>query len=84
MTLNDLKLIFEKNNVPSTYYVFGGLGSGGSYGIEENIAGWEVYFSERGSKFHIRRFSTEDAACRALLMEIDDQMFEEFGHRITI
>lgn len=32
--------------------------------------GWEVYYSERGKKYNVRTFRTEDEACRYFLAYI--------------
>lgn len=34
-----------------------------SYCMEEKNNKWEVYYTERGSKFHVKEFSSETEAC---------------------
>lgn len=84
MNINEVKAIFQKNNVPDYYYVFGDLGSGDCFGIEETVAGWQIYYSERGRKSPFGQFESEDAACRALLAEVDRRLREEFARGIAV
>jgi hypothetical protein len=34
---------------------------------------WTVYYSERGRKYELKTFQTEDAACRELLFRMKDK-----------
>ena len=38
--------------------------------IDKWSSRWVVYYTERGSKTDIRKYATEDAACRDLLARI--------------
>jgi hypothetical protein len=63
--------------VPDWFYVTdGGLGTGECVGIEPVAGGWSVYYSERGSKSPLESCPDEDAACRALLRQMDRMMRE--------
>ncbi|GAB2708916.1 hypothetical protein GCM10027272_23820 [Hymenobacter frigidus] len=35
--------------------------------LNRTVDGWEVYYSERGKKYNVRPFTTEDEACRYFL-----------------
>ena len=35
--------------------------------LNRTVDGWEVYYSERGKKYNVRTFPTEDEACRHFL-----------------
>jgi hypothetical protein len=83
MTCHDLRLFLVRNAVPPHYYRFGGLGSGDCFGIEETIVGWELYYSERGKRYVLGRFETEDEACHALLAEVERRMRDEQGHSLA-
>jgi hypothetical protein len=61
--------------VPDWFYVTdGGLGTGECVGIEPVAGGWSVYYSERGRKSRLEHYADEDAACRALLRQMDRMM----------
>lgn len=38
--------------------------------VRRNGAVWETFYAERGLETGLRAFPTEDAACRALLVEL--------------
>jgi hypothetical protein len=79
MNIDEIKAIFHKNSVPDHYYVFAGVGSGDCFGIEKTVAGWQIYYSERGRKSVFGKFDSEDEACRALMAEVDRRLRREFG-----
>lgn len=61
--------------VPDCFYVTnGGLGTGECVGIEPVLGGWSVYYSERGRKSPLGSCADEAAACRALLLHMDQIM----------
>ena len=51
---------------PSRFSLRGGR-PGQGYAIKREGMGWIVYYSERGGRSDIEKFSTEDAASRRLL-----------------
>ena len=44
---------------------------------------WIVYYSERGGRYGIERFTTEDAACRRLLSHLTGTDVNLPGHGDT-
>ena len=69
MTSLELELVFKRNNVPNNYYSFAGMGGGDCYVLERTDS-WNVYYSERGSKYDEEAFDTEDAACRSMFDKV--------------
>ena len=61
--------------VPDWFYVTdGGLGAGECVGIEAVADGWWLYYSERGRKSPLEYCADENAACNALLRQVDGMM----------
>jgi hypothetical protein len=48
------------------WYLAGGL-LDDTVTLNRTEDGWEVYYSERGKKYNVRTFTTEDEACRYFL-----------------
>ena len=48
------------------WYLAGGL-LDDTVTLNRTANGWEVYYSERGKKYNVRTFPTEDEACRHFL-----------------
>ena len=48
------------------WYLAGGL-LDDTVTLDRTVDGWEVYYSERGKKYYMRTFTTEDEACRYFL-----------------
>jgi len=79
MNKRELKEIFDRNNVPeNVMYELEDTNIGDLLGIEQTIAGWRLYYSERGHKDTLEHFETEDEACKALLKEVSRQMKEQY------
>ncbi len=74
-----MKIFFKDNNVPDSYYVIDGLGSGEVDGIGIINEKWALYYSERGEKNDIKYFDNEEEACLALIDEVSLRMEEELG-----
>jgi hypothetical protein len=55
------KLIDE--GYPENIYELDGGFPNDAFTLNKTKSGWEVYFSERGSKYELKRFKTEDEAC---------------------
>jgi len=79
MNIAEMKLYFERNNVPEEYYVIDGLGGGEVDGIGKIDGRWASYYSERGKKSDITYFDTEDEACRTLILEVSGIIEQETG-----
>jgi hypothetical protein len=52
---------------PDSYRLYGGFGIGECYVLDHTPSGWEVYYSERGTKGSLRLFRTEAEACAHFL-----------------
>lgn len=77
MTLAEAVAHIRNAGVPDWFYVTdGGLGTGECVGIEPTPSGWSIYYSERGRKSPLEQCADEDAACRALLRQLDRMMRE--------
>ena len=77
MRLAEMVARLRSAGVPDWFYVTdGGLGTGECVGIEPVPGGWSVYYSERGRKSPLESCANKDAACRALLRQIDRMMRE--------
>lgn len=67
MTINELKELLEKKNVPQHIYslMIGGFPNE-AFCLVKNENNWEVYYSERGKKRGAKQFSNETEACEYL------------------
>lgn len=75
MKLAEAVTLIRNAGVPDWFYVTdGGLGTGECVGIEPVPGGWSIYYSERGRKSPLEHCPDEDAACRALLRQLDRMM----------
>ena len=83
MNVGELNEAFEKNRVPSRYYTFRGLGGGECYGLDKIDGQWATYYSERGHKSDVQRYSTEDESCQAMFLLIRQVIQEEENRTIT-
>jgi hypothetical protein len=70
MNVRELKQHLVKENIDEfAYSLTGGL-PGDRYVLSEDGDAWSVYYSERGSRWDIKRFQTEDEACTYLLQTL--------------
>ena len=77
MKLAEAIALIRSAGVPDWFYVTdGGLGAGECVGIEPSGTDWSIYYSERGSKSTLETHASDDAACRALLRQLDRMMRE--------
>lgn len=74
MTLKELQTLLRARGLNPESVSFGsGLPQETEkYCIEYSDEAWEVYYSERGEKSDLTRFSDEDSACRYLLAILED------------
>ena len=73
MNKNELKSVLIVKQIPNYYYNLDGVGEIDQRVCLENEGQeWIVYYSERGKRFDIRRFSTEDEACQDILERLVD------------
>lgn len=63
MNVQELKIIFESEEIPKDMYSFKGGLPNESYCIMPVDGQWEVYYSERGIKSGSKLFDTEEDAC---------------------
>lgn len=69
MTLSDLSAMLVQEGIPNNRYSLkGGLPSD-SLCIDKEEK-WIVYYSDRGHRYQLMKFETEDAACRYLYTEL--------------
>ena len=64
MNTQDAVNFLREREIPDHFYSIGGLGNGECIGITNQGGHWETYFSERGSKWDVREYPTESAACQ--------------------
>ena len=73
MNREELKEVLDKEKIDPHYYSLDGL-AGGPYDnvmiLEKEGSRWLVYYYERGEKWDIHVFETEDEACKLLLQRI--------------
>ena len=67
---------------PSRYSLKGGTPEDG-FAMKREGTRWIVYYSERGGRYSIEKFTTEDAACRYLLSRLTGTDFNLSDPRAT-
>ena len=70
MTLSELSVRLQQENIPDRAYSLSGGFANDTFCIETTGDGWDVYYTERGEKFDVEHFSSEDAACNRLFERI--------------
>lgn len=70
MDIEELKEILQNEKIPEDFYSLKGGLPNESYCIEKKGNIWDVYYSERGSKTDLKKFDTEDEACRHLYKRV--------------
>ncbi|KLU65353.1 hypothetical protein DEAC_c29050 [Desulfosporosinus acididurans] len=71
MNRKELRNLLKIKGVPEYYYNLDEVGETDQkvcLGIDNQ--GWIVYYSERGNKFDLLTFSTEDEACKDILKRL--------------
>lgn len=67
MNIDELKIALDREGVKPHYYSLNGL-SGGPYDgtsiLEKEGNKWLYYYFERGSKYNLQYFNSEDEACK--------------------
>lgn len=72
MKIKSLKKTLVEIEIPiDAYYLKGGLPNE-AFCIGFNHGLWEVYYSERGNKSGIKKFSNEEDACEYFLAWMED------------
>jgi hypothetical protein len=68
MNKEQLKNLLKAKQIPDYFYNLDAVGETDQrVCLEFNMQGWVVYYSERGKKFDLMSFSTEDEACQEVL-----------------
>lgn len=76
MTRYELKQRLMKENVPHIYYGINGIFFDNVFVLNKNNERWETYWTEKGNKYQLKVFDTEEEACEYYynwLMEIIKQ-----------
>ncbi|WP_339148001.1 MULTISPECIES: hypothetical protein [unclassified Sutcliffiella] len=63
MNKQELQQTLINENVPSDLYNLNGGLPNEAFCLNKSQNTWEVYYSERGLRSQIKRFSTEEEAC---------------------
>ena len=80
MTIPELSAIFKANNVPHSYYSFRGMAAGDCYVLEKKDGTWNVYYSERGSRYDEKSYPDENSACHGMFALVAEMMLSS-GHQ---
>lgn len=63
MTKQELIQRLNQENIPPLSYSLDDGLPNDKYCLGETYNGWEVYYSERGIKYDVKTFSSEEEAC---------------------
>lgn len=74
MTKVELQHRLQAENVPERYYSLDGGLPYDRLCLECSDFGWAVYYSERGGKFDLVRFASEEEACECFYRRIQDML----------
>ena len=79
MDTGDLRVELDRLGIdPSRYSLKGGRPDQG-FAMKREGRKWIVYYSERGGRYDIEKFTTEDAACRWLISRLTGADFHLEG-----
>jgi hypothetical protein len=70
MDVAELKITLDKEGVDPIYYSLNGSTKRAWIGadiLEQKEDGWVVYFSERGMTSNLKKYASEDEACKDIL-----------------
>jgi hypothetical protein len=74
MNKAELKEILIKEDIPQHFYSLNGGLSYDTWCLSETSTGWEVYYTERGEKYQVKNFHSEEEACEHLYQKIKKLM----------
>ncbi len=74
MTKTELKTRLLNLNIPSDAFSLDGGLPNDAICLRETAFGWEVYYSERGEKYHLRSFLSEQEACEHFFNELKNMV----------
>lgn len=81
VNIRDLQAELDRLDIdPSRYSLNGGTPEDG-FAMTREGSRWIVYYSERGGRYDIEVFTTEDAACRRLLSHLAGTDFSHPARR---
>ena len=72
LTVQGLPAKLDELGIRPIHYSIDESGGGENYVIKKVSQFWEVYFSERGERYTLRRFQDEHAACEYFLKFIQE------------
>ncbi|WP_349407778.1 hypothetical protein [Pseudalkalibacillus sp. SCS-8] len=72
MNIQKLKEVLEKKNIPSHYYSLDGGLPNDAWCLRKSAVRWEVYYSERGKKYSVKEFTSEEEACNYLYNKLSN------------
>lgn len=67
LTVRELRAKMQELGIDRIHYSIDENGLGENHVLRKKSDGWEVYFSERGSKWLVKEFHNEHAACEYFL-----------------
>jgi len=71
MNSSDLLNELQKLSIPSSWFLIGDKGITDNKTCLRFIDNqWAVFYSERGGKYKLKTFESEDAACKELLLRM--------------
>jgi hypothetical protein len=71
MNSSDLLNELHKLGIPSRWFLIGDKGNTDNKTVLRLIDNkWAVYYSQRGGKYELKTFETEDEACNELLLRM--------------
>jgi len=74
MTKSELEVLLVNENIPKHFYSLDGGLPYDAWCLEKKRSGWEVYYTERGEKYQVESFDTEEEACERLYQRIKKMM----------
>jgi len=74
MNKSELSKILIKENIPRHFYSLEGGLPYDAWCLAKTSSGWEVYYTERGEKYQVEHFCSEEEACERLYQRIKEMM----------
>jgi len=72
MNIKETEEYLIRIGIPQDLYAINSLGNGDCVAIAHNYEpdeGWVAFYSERGNRFNIKKFSNEEDACDFFIQE---------------
>jgi hypothetical protein len=74
MTKKQLLAQLKLDKIPNHFYSLKGGLPYDAWCLAEIYPGWEVYYSEKGGKYQIKLFQTENEACNHIYQKLKEMM----------